>query len=69
MRHFEIHENYENFGNWMKAVNGDYMSHRETNSPDGIYEKGCGGLGLPRWLSGEEFAYQCRRCRRRRFNP
>ena len=53
----------------MKAVNGDYMSHRETNSPDGIYEKGCGGLGLPRWLSGEEFAYQCRRCRRRRFNP
>ena len=31
----------------MKAVNGDYMSHRETNSPDGIYEKGCGALGFP----------------------
>ena len=25
--------------------------------------------GLPRWLSGEESAYQCRRCRRHRFSP
>ena len=26
-------------------------------------------LGLPRWLSGEESACQCRRCRRRGFDP
>ena len=25
--------------------------------------------GLPRWLGGKEPAYQCRRCRRRGFNP
>ena len=24
---------------------------------------------LPRWCSGKEFTYQCRRCKRRRFNP
>ena len=25
--------------------------------------------GFPRWLSGKESAWQCRRCRRRGFNP
>ena len=25
--------------------------------------------GFPRWLSGKEFACQCRRCRRHRFDP
>ena len=25
--------------------------------------------GLPRWLSGKEFACQCKRIRRRKFNP
>ena len=26
-------------------------------------------MGLPRWLSGKESTCQCRRCKRRRFNP
>ena len=25
-------------------------------------------FGLPRWLSGKESSYQCRRCRRHRFD-
>ena len=29
----------------------------------------CRIWGLPRWLSGKEFACQCRRLRRFRFNP
>ena len=29
----------------------------------------CIYTGLPRWLSGEESACQCRRCRRRGFDP
>ena len=28
-----------------------------------------GKAGLPRWLSGKESICQCRRCKRRRFNP
>ena len=36
---------------------------------DLIY-KLCGPLSrLPRWLGGKEFTWQCRRCRRRGFNP
>ena len=27
------------------------------------------GLGLPRWFNSKEFAYQCRRNRRRGFYP
>ena len=41
---FEIHETYENFGNWTRAVNGDSVSERETDSPDSIYQEGGGGL-------------------------
>ena len=26
-------------------------------------------VGLPRWLSGKEPTYQCRKCRRHRFDP
>ena len=26
-------------------------------------------MGLPRWLSGEESAHQCRRCKRHGFDP
>ena len=39
------------------------------NSPPtggGIFEHPC---GLPRWLSGKEFTYQCRRHRSRGFSP
>ena len=29
----------------------------------------CDVYGLPRWCSGKESACECRRCRRRDFNP
>ena len=41
---------------------GDWDGH--VNTCTSIYE-----MGLPRWLGGKEFAYQCRRCKRRGFDP
>ena len=44
--------------------NNKYLAELLCKLNEYIYEK-----GLPRWLSGKESACQCRRCKRRGFEP
>lgn len=41
---FEMCKMYENFGDWMGTVDGDSVSHRETDRSADSYQEGGGGL-------------------------
>ena len=54
----------------MKCLTGDTVTKCCGHAPiPKIFGGEWGSLGLPQWLSAKESACQCRRCKRRGFDP